>query len=182
MSPSINPHRLARPEKISDQAPIRAVLRKTRGVHRHVIKRFGNFGLVALLSGVVIFFDSGCLMAATAPIRIERRERAEAAFKRLAELEPGQIASFLDQRMATELALTDAQRPRVATINLNHARLLHDIANSSDSVRAKGKAMKQLNDADEARFKEILTANQFTRFLAMKEAMRDALKDVRPGK
>jgi hypothetical protein len=132
---------------------------------------------MAVLAGVMLA-TSGCLAVATAPIRMARREKAEAAFDKIADLTPEQIAGFLDNRMAAQLALTDEQRPRVGVINLAHARKLRAIAASDDGVRAKGRAMSKQNDAHEAALKEILAADQFTRFLAMREAMRDALKDA----
>lgn len=143
--------------------------------------RYGGLGITGLLAGVMLT-TPGCLMVATAPLRMERREKAEAAFARLAEVPPEKIAGFLDSRMDAQLTLTDEQRPRVSTLNLDHARHLHAIATSADSVRTKGRAMKKLNEAHEAALKELLTAEQFTRFSAMQEEMRDALKDVRAGK
>jgi hypothetical protein len=121
-------------------------------------------------------------MVATAPIRMERREQAEAAFSRLAAISPEKIAGFLDQRLAAQLALTDAQRFRISAINREHADQLHTIAASDDSVRAKGRAMKKQNEAHETALKEVLSTDQFTKFLTMKEEMRDALKDIRSGK
>ena len=143
--------------------------------------RYGNFWIIAALAGLMLT-SSGCLMAATTPIRMERREKAEAAFARLAELKPEQIAGFLDNRMATQLTLTSEQRPRISALNLEHARRLRAIVSSDDSVRAKGRAMKKQNDVQEAVLKEVLTAAQFTHFLSMKEQMRDGLKDVRSDK
>ena len=143
--------------------------------------RYGNFWITAMLATLMLT-SSGCLMAATAPIRMERREKAEAAFTRLAELTPDQIAGFLDTRMAAQLTLTNEQRPRISTLNLEHARRLHAIVTSDDSVRSKGRAMKKQNEAQEAALKEVLTAEQFTLFLKMKEEMRDSLKDARAGK
>lgn len=145
------------------------------------MKRCGNFWITVVLVATMLS-GSGCLMAATAPIRIKRREKAEAAFARLAELKPEQIAGFLDQRMSDRLTLTDEQRPRVSALNLEHALRLHAIMSSDDSVRAKGRAMKKQNDAHEAALKEVLTTEQFTRFLSLKEDMRDSLKDFRSGK
>ena len=146
-----------------------------------IMKRYGNCWTIAVLAGLMLT-SSGCLMAATAPIRMERREKAEAAFARLAELTPEQIAGFLDNRMAAQLTLTNEQRPRISTLNLEHARRLHAIVASDDSVRAKGRAMKKQNETQEAALKEVLTAEQFTLFVKMKEEMRDSLKDFRSGK
>jgi protein CpxP len=131
---------------------------------------------MVMLAGMTLAI-SGCLAVATAPIRVARREKAEAAFDRLAELTPEQIAGFLNNRMAASLALTDNQRPRIEGINLEHARKLRVIAGSDDGVRAKGRAVNKLNDAHEAALKEVLTAEQFTKFLELKEQLRDFLKD-----
>ena len=62
---------------------------------------------MAVLIGVLLA-GPGCLMIATAPIRMARREKAEEAFDRIAALTPEQIAGFFDNRMAASLALTDA--------------------------------------------------------------------------
>ncbi len=140
-----------------------------------------RFWLMVALTGVVLV-DAGCLAVVTAPIRIARREKAEEAFDRIADLTPEQIAGFLDNRMAAQLALTDEQKPRVSELNLAHARKLRTIAASDDGVRARGRAVGKLNEAHEAALKEVLTADQFTKFLAMKEEMRDALKDAGPPK
>lgn len=120
----------------------------------------------------------GCLAVATAPIRMERRERAEAAFDRIAERTPEQIAAFLDRRMGDALMLSDEQKPKVAAANLDHARKLRTIAASDDGVRAKGRAMKKENEAHEAALKAVLTPEQFTRFTAIQEELREALRNT----
>jgi hypothetical protein len=125
---------------------------------------------------------SACRMAATTPMRAEQREKVETAFDRLATLTPEQIAEFLDHRMFAKLALADEQEPRVSAINREHAIQLHSIAASNESIRAKVRAMKEEKDAHEAALKDVLTADQFTRFLALKDEMREALNDLRADK
>jgi len=142
------------------------------------MKCFRNFGLIVILGGGVLA-SAGTGDAATAPLRVERREQAEAAFKRLAALNPDQIATFLDHRMVAQLDLSDVERPRVAAINLDYAHRLREIAASPGSVRAKARALKRENDDHEDELKEVLTAAQFSQFLAMKEGMREALKEIR---
>ncbi len=137
---------------------------------------------IGLFASSLILVESGCMRVATAPARAERREQAESAFGRLAELSPDQIARFLDQRMAAQLTLNDNQQIRVDAINLDHAHELHAIATSTDSIRTKVRALRKQNDDHEAELKEVLTAEQFTRFLAMKEEMRDALKQLQAEK
>src|SRR4051812_30322144 len=96
----------------------------------------GPLILSCVILAAILLETTGCLAVATAPIRIARREKAEAAFDRLAEMTPEQIAGFLDRRMTAALALTDEQRPTVGVINLDHARKLRAIAASDDGVRA----------------------------------------------
>ena len=135
-----------------------------------------------MLAGVMLA-TSGCIAVATAPIRIARREKAEAAFDRMAELTPEQIAGFLNNRLAARLALTEEQQTRVARINLEHAGKLRAIAASDDGVRAKGRAINKLNDTHEAALKEVLSPDQFAKFVVLKEELRDFLKDAnRPDK
>lgn len=133
--------------------------------------------LTGLVLGAALLTGAGCLRIATAPIRAARAEKAEQAFDRLADRPPEQIAAWLDQRMTTELALTAEQQPKVSAVNLAHARQLHAIAASDDGVRAKTRAMARENTAHEASLKPLLTPAQFTRYLALKEELRTALKE-----
>ncbi|HEX7630849.1 MAG TPA: hypothetical protein VF388_01845 [Lacunisphaera sp.] len=133
----------------------------------------GMFGMVA-----VLLLSSGCIAIATAPIRMAQREKAEQAFDRIADRTPEQIAAFLDQRLAEKLALTDEQKPKVAALDLDYARKLRATAASDDGVRAKGRAMKKENEAHEAALKEVLTPDQFSRFTAMQEELREALRNA----
>ena len=132
-------------------------------------------GRVALLGATLA--GAGCLWVVTAPIRMERAEKAEAAFDRLAALKPGQIAAFLDTRMADKLERTPDQQPRVAALNLEYARQLQATAASVETVRSKARTIRKQDDLHEAGLKEVLTADQFARFLGMKEEMRSALRE-----
>ena len=140
------------------------------------MKPTGTWGRIFIMAAAVLA-SSGCLAIATAPIRIAQREKAEKAFDRIADRTPEQIAAFLDQRLADSLALTAEQKPQVAALDLDYARRLRATAASDDGVRAKGRAMKKENEAHEAALKAILTADQFTRFVAMQEELREALRN-----
>ncbi|MBS0632224.1 MAG: hypothetical protein JSS11_09945 [Verrucomicrobia bacterium] len=140
------------------------------------MKRWPTFAACLLLLGTLLT-HSGCLRIATAPIRAARAEKAEQAFDRLADRTPEQIAAWLDQRMTTELGLTAEQQPKVSAINLAHARQLRAIAASDDGIRAKTRAMARQNTAHEAALKPVLTPDQYTRFLALKDQLRTALKE-----
>ena len=145
------------------------------------MKRHAEFWATAVLTGAILL-GTGCRLAVTAPIRAEQRDKAETGFDRLATLTPEEIAEFLDHRIEGKLELTDEQRPRVSAINLAHAFQLRAIAASNDSVRAKMRATKEENDAYEASLKDVLTGEQFTHFLALKDEMREALQELRSDK
>ena len=111
--------------------------------------------IVAFLLGAG-FATGGCLRIATAPLRAERREKAETAFERLALVPPETLAAGLTRRMGEALALTPAQQPQVEAINLNYARALYAVAANADSVREKTRAWRTQRNAKAAELKAIL--------------------------
>ena len=145
------------------------------------MKRYGIFWAMVMLAAAMLA-GSGCQMAATTPMGAEQREKAATPFDRLATLTPEQIAEFIDHRMFAKLALTDEQEPRVSAIDLEHAIQLQSIAASNEKERLKVRAMKEENATYEASLKDVLTKEQFTRFLALKDEMRDALNNLRADK
>lgn len=126
------------------------------------------FALTALI--IFTLNGSGCMMAA-------RRQKAETAFDRLAARSPDQIAGFLDNHLSAKLGLTSAQLPRVYAIDLDYAIKVQAAAASNEGTLSKARTMEKANDAHTADLKEVLTADQFARFLTMKEELRTALKD-----
>lgn len=132
-----------------------------------------------LLFFAAALFSSGCVRIATAPLRAERREKAEAAIDRLAQLPPETIAAGLTRRMTDALALTPSQQLQVEAINLKYARQLHDLATGPESVRQKARAMRTQRNAKTAEFKAILSSDQFSRFEAMKDELREAAEQAR---
>ncbi len=112
----------------------------------------------------------------TAPARMERREKAENAFARLAEVPTERLAAFLDARLGEKLSVNAEQAPRLAAANLAHAKRLHELAAADDGVRAKARALRQANDLHEADLRAILTPEQFARYQEMKAQLREALE------
>lgn len=77
------------------------------------------------------------------------------------------------EQMATELKLTDEQKPKVKAVmeaqRTKMTELRADTALSQEDRRAK---MKTIRDDTTAKMKEILTAEQFTKFEKMSQGMR----------
>lgn len=119
---------------------------------------------------------SGCVRALTAPAREERREKAEAMFARLAAFTPEQIANFVDQRMDSKLALTATEDDAVKAIDLKYARQLHDTAASADAPRSKLRAIHDQDAAKESDLKAVLTPDQFSHYLELREQMKEQFR------
>lgn len=133
------------------------------------MKKNALFFTLTVLIGFILS-GSGCMMAA-------RRQKAETAFDRLAARSPDQIAAFLDNRLSAKLDLTSAQLPRVYAIDLDYAIKIQAAAASNEGPLSKTRTMKKAGDAHTADLQGVLTADQFARFLTMKEELRTALKD-----
>ena len=113
------------------------------------------------------------------PARAERRDKAEAAFDRLAQVPPERLAAGLNRRMTEVLQLSPEQQASVEAINLKYARQLHDLAASDESLLGKARGLREQVDAKAAELKGILTPEQFSRFEAMKEELREAIERAR---
>jgi hypothetical protein len=106
-----------------------------------------------------------------------RRHKAETAFDRLATRSPDQIAGFLNDHLSAKLDLTARQLPRVYAIDLDYAMKIQAAAASNESTVVKARTMEKANDAHTSDLKEVLTDDQFARFLAMKEKLRTAINE-----
>lgn len=121
------------------------------------------FTLTALLG--FMCSETGCMMGA-------RRQKAETAFDRLAARSPDQIAGFLNNHLSAKLDLTADQLPRVYAIDLDYAMKIQTAAASNEGTESKTRTMEKANDAHTSDLKAVLTADQFTRFLTLKEELR----------
>ncbi len=135
------------------------------------IRLMKNAALFFTLTALISFMASGtgCMTA--------RRQKAQTAFDRLAARAPEQIAGFLDIRLSAKLGLTAAQLPRVYAIDLDFAIKIQTAAASNEDDDSKKQTMEKANDTHTAALQEVLNADQFARFLAMKEELRTALND-----
>ncbi len=94
------------------------------------------------------------------------------------ELPPAeQRAKKQTEMMDQELTLADDQEKAVAEINLKYAKRVDEVFASSGSKKEKAKKMKEINDAKEADLKPVLTLEQFTLYVELKDEFIDKLKE-----
>ncbi|MEO6992869.1 MAG: hypothetical protein ABI273_04505 [Lacunisphaera sp.] len=120
------------------------------------------FTLTALIS--FMGCETGCMTA--------QRKKPETAMERLAARSPDQIEGFLDKRLSATLDLTSDQLPRVYAIDLDYAMKIQAAAASHEDTATRTRTMDKANDAYSTDLQEVLSADQYTRFLAMKDELR----------
>ncbi len=101
---------------------------------------------------------------------------ALAASAQLADLKnttPEQRAKALTEVMTTKLGLSPEQTSKVANLNLTYANKMEPLIKGSEGPFVKMREMRQINEAKEAELKQILTPQQFEKYLASKEQMRE---------
>ena len=101
---------------------------------------------------------------------------ALAALAQLADLKnttPEQRAKALTEVMTTKLGLSPEQTSKVANLNLTYANKMEPLIKGSEGPFVKMREMRQINEAKEAELKQILTPQQFEKYLASKEQMRE---------
>jgi hypothetical protein len=74
-------------------------------------------------------------------------------------------------------ALTPEQTGKVAELNLTYANKMDPLIKGSAGPLVRMREMKQINHAKEAQLKQILTPQQFEKYLASKEQMRENLAE-----
>jgi hypothetical protein len=100
---------------------------------------------------------------------------ASAQLDELKNTTPEQRAKALTEMMTTKLGLTPEQAGKVAELNLTYANKMDPLIKGSEGPFVRMREMKQINEAKEAQLKQILTPQQFERYLASKKQMREQL-------
>lgn len=90
---------------------------------------------------------------------------------------PKERAGAQTAMMKAKLDLTDAQTPKIAAINEKYAEKMEPVIKGSQGPLMKARAVKEIEAGKEAELKKVLTGEQFEKFLAGKEEMREKLVD-----
>jgi periplasmic protein CpxP/Spy len=83
---------------------------------------------------------------------------------------PQERAKARTEHMTKELALSPEQQAKVETINLKYADQVEAMRSEREAERtAKREAAKAMHDAHDAEMKAVLTADQYTKWVAKKQ-------------
>ena len=95
----------------------------------------------------------------------------------LKDTSPKERAAAQTMMMKSKLELTDAQTPKIAAINQKYAERMEPVIKGSQGPLARMRAAKEIESQKEAELKSVLTPDQFQKFLAGKEEMRQKMLD-----
>jgi len=98
---------------------------------------------------------------------------AQSQMDKLKNTTPEERATAQTEMMKTKLSLTPEQTPKIADINLKYAKEMDPILKSSERPFRKAREIRDINGRKEAELKQVFTPEQFQKYLADKEAMRD---------
>jgi len=90
---------------------------------------------------------------------------------------PQERATFQTEYMKTKLALTAEQLPKVSALNLETAQKMEPVLKGSEGPLVKLRAMKAIEDQKETGLQGILTPDQFQKFLAAREELKQKLEE-----
>lgn len=94
-----------------------------------------------------------------------------------AKLSPEQRAEKLTQKMTKNLQLNQQQTAKVAEINLNNAKQIAEIRNSTLSRYEKFNKIQSIEQHVSGEFRQILTPEQYKKFELGKEKRKDKVED-----
>ena len=90
---------------------------------------------------------------------------------------PEERAKRQTEMMKTQLALTPAQEPKVAAINLKYAKKMEDARKITDG-EAQHKAVTNLQSQKDNELKGVFTDSQYKEYLKKMEEMRNRRHDA----
>lgn len=99
--------------------------------------------------------------------------------KSISDKTPEQRAEALTAVMKSKLPLNPEQVPRVQAINLAYALKNEPVIKSDAGKRAKFKQLKALQKDKDNELEKVLTAEQFKQYQALKEELKEKIKERR---
>jgi len=89
---------------------------------------------------------------------------------------PAERAKAQNAMMRSRLGLTDEQASRVAALNQKYAEKMEPVIKGSSGPLVKMREVKEIEQQKEAELKQVLSPEQFEKFLAAKDQMREELE------
>lgn len=129
--------------------------------------------MLALLTAVLL--TAGAAAAQTAPASPGRLQQR-------ADLTPEQRADMQVQRLSKQLSLTADQTPKVRAIALAQVQELQALRGkyaAAGSRQGMGAELKAAQGTFETQLKEVLTADQYSRYAQLREDRQDQRRETR---
>lgn len=102
---------------------------------------------------------------------------ASAQFDKLKGTTPEQRAKVLTEVMKLKLGLSPAEEEKIAALNLKYAQKMQPILDGGDGPFKEMRAIRDINGEKEAELKKTLSPDQFTKYMASKEEIREKFEE-----
>ena len=102
---------------------------------------------------------------------------AWAQMDQLKNMPPDERARLQTDMMKKKLGLSPEQTAQVGAINQKYAQQMQPILNSSEGPFMKMRQARQLGDAKEGELKQVLTPDQFQKYLVERQEMREKFEE-----
>jgi len=102
---------------------------------------------------------------------------AQNEMEKLKSSTPEERARLQTEMMKTKLGLTTDQTPKVAAINQKYAQRMDPIIKGQEGPLMRLRQMREVGQAKEAELKGVLSPEQFQKYLAEKQEMREKFED-----
>ena len=90
---------------------------------------------------------------------------------------PAERAAIQTDLMKEKLALTPEQAPKVQAINLDTAQKMEPVIKSAEGPVVKMRQARTIENHKEAALQTVLSPDQFMKFLAMRDEMKQKLEE-----
>src|SRR5215510_14027603 len=112
-----------------------------------------------------------------APMLICAASEAQTSMDALRNSTPAERARLQTDMMKSKLSLTPDQTTKIAAINEKYAQQMEPIIKGQEGPLARMRQMRQVSAAKEAELKSVLSPEQFQKYLAEREEMREKFEE-----
>ena len=117
------------------------------------------------------------LLVAAMSLLIVVAAGAQNEMEKLKSSTPEERARLQTEMMKVKLGLTPDQTPKVAAINQKYAQRMEPIIKGQEGPLMRLRQMREVGQAKEAEMKGVLSPEQFQKYLAEKQEMREKFED-----
>ena len=103
--------------------------------------------------------------------------RAQGKLEELRNTTPQERAAAQTEMMKSKLALTPDQTPKIAALNLKYAQEMEPVIKGSEGPFIRMRHAREISTRKEAELKQMLTPEQFEKYLASREEMREKFEE-----